>query len=208
MTNLRAISRKYARIETHVVFVHGLSGHIERTWTSTSPGSPETWPLWLEEDIPNIGLWLVGFPAAMTYWRGYGISIPDRADSILARLLAEPDLAKGNISFVAHSLGGLVVKQILRNADRQADNDQRAKDFLARVSRVAFLGTPGVAPKLIIINELWDDAWARHLWDRTPVFDMIARAETTRDRIGGFGRASAASEWLVRHAAPIACRSV
>ena len=67
---------------------------------------------------------------------------------------------------------------------------------------------PGVAPKLIIINELWDDAWARHLWDRTPVFDTFARAETTRDRIGGFGRASVASEWLARHAAPIACRSV
>ena len=66
----------------------------------------------------------------------------------------------------------------------------------------------GVAPKLIIINELWDDAWARHLWDRTPVFDTFARAETTRDRIGGFGRASVASEWLARHAAPIACRSV
>ena len=66
----------------------------------------------------------------------------------------------------------------------------------------------GVAPKLIIINELWDDAWARHLWDRTPVFDTFARGETRRDRIGGFGRASAASEWLARHAAPIACRSV
>ena len=71
-----------------------------------------------------------------------------------------------------------------------------------------FIQEKGVAPKLIIINELWDDAWARHLWDRTPVFDTFARAETTRDRIGGFGRASAASEWLARHAAPIACRSV
>ena len=80
--------------------------------------------------------------------------------------------------------------------------------LLSRESIVFNRPRMGVAPKLIIINELWDDAWARHLWDRTPVFDMIARAETTRDRIGGFGRASAASEWLVRHAAPIACRSV
>ena len=124
------------------MFVHGLSGHIERTWTSKASGSSEIWPLWLEEDVPNIELWLVGFPAAMTYWGGYGISIPDRAASILARLLSEPGLIKGNITFIAHSLGGLVVKQILRNADGQADNDQRANDFLARVSRVAFLGTP------------------------------------------------------------------
>ena len=124
------------------MFVHGLSGHIERTWTSTASGASEIWPLWLEDDVPNVGLWLVGFPAAMTHWGGYAISIPDRAASILARLLVEPHLTRGNITFIAHSLGGLVVKQILRNADAQADNDQRAKHFLSRVSRIAFLGTP------------------------------------------------------------------
>ena len=142
MTSLRPISTTYARVEVHVIFVHGLSGHMEETWRSTTAVSSELWPLWLEEDVPNIGLWLVGFPAAMTYWRGYAISIPDRADSILARLLAEPELGRGNIIFVAHSLGGLVVKQILRNAERQAGYDQRVSAFLDRVRRVAFLGTP------------------------------------------------------------------
>ena len=78
----------------------------------------------------------------MTAWGGYTISITDRATSVLARLLAESALTEGNINFVAHSLGGLIVKQILRNAEGQAINDQRARDFLDRVSRVAFLGTP------------------------------------------------------------------
>ena len=142
MTCLRSISTTYERVEVHVIFVHGLSGHIENTWRSTAPDSSELWPLWLEGDVPNIGLWLVGFPAAMTNWGGYAISIPDRAESILARLLAEPDLGRGNIIFVAHSLGGLVVKQILRNAERQTGYDQRVSAFLARVRRVAFLGTP------------------------------------------------------------------
>ena len=94
----------------------------------------------------------------------------------------------------------------IERAERTRSEHRISTTILYRHRRSA--GYTGVAPKLIIINELWDDAWARHLWDRTPVFDMIARAETTRDRIGGFGRASAASEWLVRHAAPIACRSV
>ena len=67
---------------------------------------------------------------------------------------------------------------------------------------------PGVGPGLIIASECLHGEGAPHCQDTTPVFDMIARAETTRDRIGGFGRASAASEWLARHAAPIACRSV
>ena len=65
-----------------------------------------------------------------------------------------------------------------------------------------------LAPELIVASECLHGEGAPHCQDTTPVFDMIARAETTRDRIGGFGRSSAASEWLVRRADPIACRNV
>ena len=65
----------------------------------------------------------------------------------------------------------------------------------------------GVGPRLIIANECLHGEGAPHCQDTTPVLDTISRAETTRAGIGGFGRASAASEWLARHAAPIACRS-
>ena len=84
----------------------------------------------------------MGYPAARTNWGGYGISITDRGDSILARLLAEPNLGRGHIVFIAHSLGGLIVEQILRCAQRDAGSNQRAEQFLARVKKVAFLGTP------------------------------------------------------------------
>ena len=67
--------------------------------------------------------------------------------------------------------------------------------------------TGGVGPRLIIANEDLHGEGAPHCQGTTLVFDTIARAETTRDRIGGFGRASAASEWLARRTAPIACRS-
>ena len=100
------------------------------------------WPHWLEEDVPKIGLWLVGFEAAKTNWGGYGIPIADRANSVLERLLVEPDLTSGNIIFITHSLGGIVVIHMLRNADSKAGSNPRAKNFLRRVRRVAFLGTP------------------------------------------------------------------
>ena len=48
-----------------------------------------------------------------------------------------------------------------------------------------------LVPKLIIINELWDDAWARHCHgDRTPVSSIrLQRGDDHRvTRIGGFGR--------------------
>ena len=49
----------------------------------------------------------------------------------------------------------------------------------------------GVGPRLIIANECLHGEVAPHCQDTTPVFDTIARAESMRDRIGGFGRASA-----------------
>ena len=49
----------------------------------------------------------------------------------------------------------------------------------------------GVPPELIIANECLHGEGAPHCQDTTPVFDTIARAESTRDRIGGFERASA-----------------
>ena len=49
----------------------------------------------------------------------------------------------------------------------------------------------GVGPRLIIANECLHGEGTPHCQDTTPEFDTIARAETTRDRIGGFGRASA-----------------
>ncbi len=142
MTELRAISANYDLADLHVIFVHGLSGDIETTWTCDISGSAVLWPSWLQEDIPGTALWLVGYPAAKTNWGGYGISIPDRANSVLAHLLAEPSLRRGHIVFVAHSLGGLIVKQVFRNAQRDAGGDGRAEHFLARARRVVFLGTP------------------------------------------------------------------
>ena len=50
----------------------------------------------------------------------------------------------------------------------------------------------GVGPRLIIANEDLHGEGAPHCQGTTLVFDTIARAETTRDRIVGFGRASAA----------------
>ena len=142
LTELCAISANHDLVDSHVVFVHGLSGSIEGTWTCSASGSTVVWPSWLAEDNLGVAVWLVEYQAARTNWGGYGTSIPDRADGILARLLAEPSLKRGDVIFVAHSLGGLIVEQVLRNAQREAGSDGRARDFLARVKRVAFLGTP------------------------------------------------------------------
>ena len=124
------------------MFVHGLNGDKETTWLSS--GQPrEFWPDWLQADIPGLAVWSLGYPASATYWKpGAAMALQDRAANALPLLLDEPTLEDGSITFVAYSLGGLLIKEILRAADTQAHHNNAAAGFLARVRRVAFIGTP------------------------------------------------------------------
>ena len=70
------------------------------------------------------------------------MALPDRAANILPLLANEARLKSGYIAFIAHSLGGLVVEETLRLAEVKAPHDSIIADFLRRVRRVAFIGTP------------------------------------------------------------------
>ncbi len=127
-------------MDRHVVFIHGLRRLGHKVWMSGKP--PELWPLWLSGDIDRLGIWSVEYDSAPTLWRGHSMARVDRANNVLARLLAESRLRKGDVAFVAHSFGGLVFEQILRVANERSPAEPEVAEFLRRVSRVTFLGTP------------------------------------------------------------------
>lgn len=70
------------------------------------------------------------------------MALPDRAQNILQSLVIETSLQTGHIVFVVHSLGGLVIKQVLRLAESRAAHDAPVRSLLSRVRRIAFIGTP------------------------------------------------------------------
>lgn len=129
-------------MQIQVVFLHGLTGHYECTWKSlTKP--PEFWPDWLADDVPGIAVWSVGYPAAASWWqRGSAMSLSDRAANLLPALANETKLTSGNIVLVGHSLGGLVIKEMMRQADSESPHKDRVASFLRRVRQVVFMGTP------------------------------------------------------------------
>ncbi|WP_165418847.1 esterase/lipase family protein [Rhizobium ruizarguesonis] len=130
-------------VDTHVVFIHGLNGNLERTWTSGERSNAEFWPRWLEDELPNVAVWSVGYPAARVKWGGgVAMAIEDRAPSILHRLLVIPELANGTIVLVGHSMGGVIIKEILRLAESRAGGDATAASFESRVRKTGFIATP------------------------------------------------------------------
>ena len=71
----------------------------------------------------------------------------DLASNIFERIVKTKELHEGELIFICHSLGGLIVKQVLRIANEQVKNIP-AQEFIGRVSGVAFLATPHLGADL------------------------------------------------------------
>lgn len=138
-----------------VIFAHGLGGDWEKTWR-WGKDSDSSWPHWLGADVPDIGVWSLGYAASPTsliglrsfFGGGHSMAIPDRANEVLDRMSLRGFGARP-IVFVCHSLGGLVVKSLLR---RSADISDPSKHAIYEQTRgVMFLATPHAGSDLATV---------------------------------------------------------
>ncbi|KAI2467412.1 hypothetical protein F4781DRAFT_311348 [Annulohypoxylon bovei var. microspora] len=143
-----------------IIFVHGLGGHSQRTWSKNHDPSL-FWPgLWLpfEPDIAKARILTFGYNAA---WRGATrsiASITDFAKELLFEMRfsrdddgADLDIGKNPIIFVVHSMGGLVFKK----AYLLGFLDENYKSIISSISAVIFLSTPHRGTNLAeILNNL------------------------------------------------------
>jgi tetratricopeptide (TPR) repeat protein/pimeloyl-ACP methyl ester carboxylesterase len=141
MAQIIHVGKGSGETHTNVVFLHGLGGHPLTTWQH-GPDDQSFWPRWLAEDIPGLSVYSIGYETSVSRWRGTAMHLNDRATNVLARILTEPELQSGHLILIGHSLGGLVIKQLLQTAESDARNSAEAASFLERVNKVAFLATP------------------------------------------------------------------
>ncbi|MDT6942487.1 alpha/beta hydrolase [Brucella pseudogrignonensis] len=127
---------------TDVVFVHGLSGHAVETWTADPCNEPEGgyWPKWIAVDLPHLNLYTVGYAASVfAQWAKKENNLYDQAKHVL-ETLASYEFGSRPIIFICHSLGGLLVKQILRTA---LESSEEAWQTIGdRCIGVIFIATP------------------------------------------------------------------
>ena len=121
-----------------VIFVHGLTGDRRGTWISATDG--DFWPGWLERDLEGVSVYSLGYPASLfVKLANAEMDLFERAGNILERF-AGLGIGIRPIVFVAHSLGGLLVKMILRKSSEAADEDWHRVSEATRL--VIFLSTP------------------------------------------------------------------
>lgn len=121
-----------------VIFIHGLGGDPRSTWSAGS--SAECWPDWLSQDLSAANVYLLGYPTdIISTWLSGEMSLYERAKAVLDHLAA-CGIGKRPIAIIAHSLGGLLGKQILRTGLDAPDEDWNA--IAKNCELIMFLGTP------------------------------------------------------------------
>jgi|GEM_PF-1091341 len=139
-----------------VIFVHGLGGDAFETWTH--PDDPNAfWPKWLGEDFPEVGVWSLGYVATKSnVARNSSKNMPllDLAVELL-ELLSLDGIGSRPLMFVCHSMGGLLVKHVIRKAFDLQKNNQERRELLSQTKAVFFLATPHSGSELASYADFW-----------------------------------------------------
>ncbi len=121
-----------------VIFVHGLTGDAQQTWTC--PEDNTFWPAWLKDDVKHISIYTLGYPTSMfEKWAKKEMDIFERATNVLEHLAAK-QIGDKPIAFITHSLGGILTKILLRKASNSSEKDFKQVADSTRL--VMFLATP------------------------------------------------------------------
>jgi len=122
-----------------IVFIHGLDGHWYNTWTNHRR---EFWPKrWLTYDVQMKAQRFRVF--SVRYDNGIvnnNANIEERAQSIL-RVLIQAKIGTKPTVFIVHSMGGLLLKQILLEAN-SIQNDPIRQQLINQTKGIAFYATP------------------------------------------------------------------
>ncbi len=122
-----------------VVFVHGLAGASHSTWRHGNDDEEGHffWPCELGKELPDCGIWTVGYAAGITELGNPGMIIGKRAGNI-ATQLAHAGVGQRPVIFITHSMGGLVVKSLV--SQRTMDNGRG--ELIGNVRGIVSCGTP------------------------------------------------------------------
>jgi protein SERAC1 len=137
-----------------VIFVHGLAGHAWGSWHTQQRWDQDDcdfWLTWLGEDLTakgiDVGIWTFGYEAASFQFSGSAMARFDQASNLL-EFLEVRDIGERPIIFIAHSMGGLLVKEMLRTAQ-----NFHKQAMIEQTKGIVFLSTPHTGSHLAKLIE-------------------------------------------------------
>ncbi|XP_027189901.1 uncharacterized protein [Cicer arietinum] len=143
-----------------VVFVHGLRGGPYKTWRISEDKSSTMstlvekideeagklgtfWPgEWLSSDFPHARMFTLRYKTNLTQWSGASLPLQEVSSMLLEKLVAA-GIGNRPVVFVTHSMGGLVVKQILHTA-----KEEKFDNLVNNTRGIVFYSCPHFGSKL------------------------------------------------------------
>lgn len=137
----------------HVIFIHGLGGHYRDTW-SCGRDKHLFWPEWLTDKASDVCVWSVEYESKAAYFINDTMAFKDRAANIAESLFIKKELKEGELILIGHSMGGLIIKQIMRIAHDRKDISEEANKLISRITGTVFIGTPHTGSDLSTIGNM------------------------------------------------------
>lgn len=127
-----------------IIFVHGLRDDGSLTWTNAE--TDKNWAQMLVEDNRFESFDLMSYHYSSMLFQAGSLSISNVADQLAFRMDSEAVDNYENIIFVAHSMGGLVVRNLLLKNDTISE----------KVPLIYFLATPTAGSDVARLASLFD----------------------------------------------------
>lgn len=141
-----------------IVLIHGLLGGAFHTWRQQEIDSvavadyTSCWPeSWLPQDLPNVRVVSVEYDTHLSDWMSHcphekeTRTISFRSQQILEKLKTAGIGQKRPVVWIAHSMGGLVLKNMLLIADDKKDEYQK---IVENTRGIIFYSTPHFGSQL------------------------------------------------------------
>lgn len=132
----------------NIVFVHGLGGHPFKSFQDDPKNINTFWPFWIADEVPGTSVFSIGYQAPPTDFTGQALNLKERALTFELCLLNKFGNSNEPIVLICHSLGGLVVKRLLRLLSEKKDRSDEAAKLLKRITGVVFLATPHLGARI------------------------------------------------------------
>ncbi|CAM6012277.1 unnamed protein product [Sphagnum balticum] len=137
-----------------IVFIHGLQmfDYREAYWKTWIGGKKDEdgkefcWPMtWLKEDLPRARIWSLSYDS--TAWRTSTTGNMDgfaSGETLLQEMVEYCSIGQDNhpVVFACHSLGGLIVKEIVILAHNTFRMNKKYVNFLQSIRGYLFYSTP------------------------------------------------------------------
>ena len=161
-----------------LVLVHGLMGNSRDTWTGKDAKGQRTyWPDWIKAQRPDVNIWLADYDSSVIAWAQPAMPLDQIGGSFLLHA-KDQGLGERPIHWVGHSMGGLIIKHLLRQAREKADADWHILSDASRA--ITFLGTPHHGSDLV--------KWKEYFYFLLSAWDFLQAGGLTTGAVGAVAR--------------------